>query len=64
MSADEQEVKAVFPDARIVWDSESQRFKVYRKVGECSVALSSSWETASMAWYEAAKLLREKIQVS
>lgn len=63
MTPDEAEVKAVHPTARCVWHPDIDKFKVYYTAGECRVALSSAWDSQSMAWAEAAALLRGKQQV-
>ena len=59
MTADQQAVLAKHPTAFAVYDSDKGTHKVYHLVGQCRVALSQNWQTASMAWYEAAKKVKE-----
>jgi hypothetical protein len=61
MLADELEVKAIYPSARVIFHQNYQQFKVYYLRGDCSVALSSFKESQGEAWEEAARLLRGRI---
>lgn len=48
------------PNAAAHFNNDTNKFKIYHKVGDCLVALSASWDTASMAWHEAAANLEAK----
>ena len=60
MSADEETVVDCYPNARNVYDNDRDTFKVYYWIGETAVALSGSWETKSMAWFDAANSVRNR----
>lgn len=60
MTDEQRRVQTVHPTAFCCYDSDKGKHKVYYLEGQCRVALSNSWDTASMAWHEAARAVEKK----
>ena len=63
MNDDKRLVLKHYASAFHSYSSDTGRFKIYHMVGDCRVALSSSWETESMAWFEVAQAIRKANKV-
>lgn len=62
MTQEKLDVLLRYPDAYSAYDTDRGTHKVYRRINGVAVAISGSWETASMAWHDAAKAIREREQ--